>query len=217
MMINAAIVGLGRWGRLLAESVQGTSKRIRFTAGVTRSPAKAQDFCSRHGIVLHGDYGAVLDDPGIDAVVLATPHSQHFEQVIAAAHAGKHVFCEKPFTLTRRDAETALGALDAAALKVAVGHNRRFAPNTIELKRMIDAGELGELLHIEGNFSADLAPQAGAWRSDRAESPAGGMTSLGIHVVDAYIHLFGPVLPASEATRSDVLSPTPSCGLGRLL
>jgi len=125
--------------------------------------------------------------------VLATPHTRHLDQILAAAAAGKHVFCEKPFTLTAADARTALDALASRGLKAGVGHNRRFSPNLRELKRMVDAGELGDMIHIEGQFAANMAPAAGTWRDSRRESPAGGMTSLGIHTVDAYIHLFGRV------------------------
>lgn len=192
-MINAAIVGLGRWGRILVDSVQGDSELIRFGAGVTRTPAKAEEFCSGHGMTLGADYDAMLADPAIDAVVLATPHTEHFNQIMAAARAGKHVFCEKPFSMTRADAATALDALAAAGLKAGVGHNRRFAPNTKEIKRAIEAGELGEMVHIEGQFSASLGRAAGTWRDSREQSPAGAMTSLGIHLLDAYIHLFGRI------------------------
>jgi predicted dehydrogenase len=192
-MINAAIVGLGRWGQLLVESVQGRSDKIRFNVGVTRTPAKAADFGKKHGIPIGGDYAAVLADKTIDAVVLATPHSQHAEQVIAAAGARKHVFCEKPFTLRRKDAETALAAAAKANVVVGIGHNRRFSPSHLELERTIAAGTLGKILHAEANFSAPMAGAGSNWRASRVESPAGGMTSLGIHYLDAFIHLFGKI------------------------
>ena len=82
----------------------------------------------------------VLADPGIAAVVLATPHTQHAEQAIAAAKAGKAVFVDKPFTLTRASAEAVVAACGKAGVTLAVGQNRRFLPSAIELKRMIDSG-----------------------------------------------------------------------------
>jgi predicted dehydrogenase len=200
-MINAAIVGLGGWGQNLVTSVQGKSDRIRFTTGVTRTPAKAEEFCREHAIALGDDYAAMLADLAIDAVVLATPHTRHAAEIVAAAEAGKHVFAEKPFTMTVAEAETALDALASRGLKAGVGHNRRFAPNTTELKRMLDVGELGERVHIEGQFSANMARHDGTWRSSRTESPAGGMTSLGIHLVDMFIHLFGRVTEVQTWSR----------------
>ena len=193
-MINAAIVGLGRWGRLLVDSVQGKSEKVRFTRGVTRTLSKAESYCRDKGIELSGDYAAVLRDPAIDAVVLATPHTQHYEQIMAAAAARKHVFCEKPFTLDKASAERAVKACGEAGIAVGLGHNRRFMLHTNELRRMVRAGELGRILHIEGNFSADLSPNGEAWRGSRGESPAGGMTSLGIHAVDAFVDLCGAMV-----------------------
>ncbi len=200
-MINAAIVGVGRWGQTLVNSVQGSSEAIRFTRGVTRTLSKAAAYCTGNGIQLGDDYGAVLADEAIDAVVLATPHTQHHDQIIRAAEAGKHVFTEKPFCMNRADAESAVAACRTAGIVIGLGHNKRFCDNTMELKRMIEAGELGALMHVESNFSADLTGTAATWRDSRAESPAGGMTSLGIHAVDSIIHLCGEIKQVDVRSR----------------
>ncbi|MDP6876535.1 MAG: Gfo/Idh/MocA family oxidoreductase [Alphaproteobacteria bacterium] len=190
--INAAIVGLGRWGQLLVSSVDG-SETIKFTAAVTRTPAKVVDFCADRGIELSSDLANVLDDDDIDALVIATPHTQHFQQLMAAAGAGKHVYCEKPWTLDGAQASQSLRALSDAGLKVAIGHNRRFAPNTLAMKKLLQDGDLGAPIHLDGHFDANLVPNEGMWRDSRAESPAGGMTSLGIHALDMFINFFGPI------------------------
>ena len=200
-MINAGIVGMGRWGRTLVESVSGGSDTIRFIAGTTKTPSRAVDFARKYGLRLYESLDDLFADDDLDAVVLASPHSLHFRQILAAAKAGKHVYCEKPFCLRGTEAAEALQALAANGLKVAVGHDRRFYPNTAALKRMIDAGELGSMVQIEGNFSTNLVPSAGTWRANREESPAGGMTSLGIHVVDAFIHLFGRIEYVQAVSR----------------
>ena len=200
-MIDAAIVGMGRWGRILVDSVSGGSDVVRFVAGATRTLAKAVDYAAEKELRLHATYEELLTDPGVDAVVLASPHTAHFNQIMAAAEAGKHVYCEKPFCLTAAEARTALDALAAKGLRAAIGHNRRFSPNAVALKRMIDAGELGDMIQIEGNFSANMAGYSGEWRDDRRESPAGGMTSLGIHVVDMLIDLFGSIRNVRAASR----------------
>ncbi|MAI11129.1 MAG: hypothetical protein CBD27_01820 [Rhodospirillaceae bacterium TMED167] len=203
-MINAAIVGIGNWGQLLVTSVRN-SESIKFTKGSTRTKSKAAEFCNTNGIELVDDYDGLLADPSIDAIVLATPHTQHVSQVIAAAEAGKHVFAEKPYTLSKSDTETALMAVKKAGVKTAVGLNRRFAPNFQKLKTMIQDGTLGAPIQIEGHFSANLALKD-AWRSDPSESPAGGMTSLGIHIVDAFINMFGPVSEVRAYSKSLVTS-----------
>jgi predicted dehydrogenase len=188
--INAAIVGLGRWGELLVSSVDG-SEKIKFTSAVTRTPAKVAGFCDARDIALSNDIESVLDDDEIEALVIATPHTQHFEQLMAAAAAGKHVYCEKPWTLDAGEASTSLRALSDAGLKVAIGHNRRFAPNTLAMKKLLLVGDLGAPIHIDGHFNANLVPNVGKWRDNRVESPAGGMTSMGIHALDMFINFFG--------------------------
>lgn len=194
-MINAAIVGLGRWGQNLVNSVQGKSDGIRFVAGVLRHPEKAKDFAAKHGFPLYADYRKVLADPDIDAIVLATPHTAHAAQIIAAARAGKHVFTEKPFTLTTLSAQSAMRACAENKVTLAVGYNWRFQPALQEIRAMLADGRLGKLLHIEGNFCGPSAYRFGRdhWRQSREEGPAGGMTGRGVHVVDAMLYLSGQI------------------------
>ena len=194
-MLDAAIVGLGRWGQNYVNSVQGVSQRLRFTRGVVRNPEKSREFAGQHNILLSTDYADLLGDPSIGMVVLATPNSQHPAQVIAAAQAGKAVMCEKPLALTRADAERAALACKEAGVLLGVGQDKRFWPAMQELKRVVDSGALGELLHIEGHFSNENASKSlhYGWRESAAESPGGSITATGIHVLDAFINLVGPL------------------------
>jgi predicted dehydrogenase len=192
-MMRAAIVGIGGWGRNLVAAVQGKSEHIRFVAGATRTPERALEFCRQHGIALAASYDELLARQDIDAVVLATPHSQHCEQIIAAARAGRHVFVEKPLGLDARDADLAVRACAEHRVTLAVGYNWRFQPALVEAKRMLDDARLGKLLHIEGNFCGPSAYRFARehWRHDPREVPAGGMTGRGVHVVDAMLYLAG--------------------------
>jgi predicted dehydrogenase len=194
-MIRAAIVGIGHWGRMLVDAVPGNSTAIRFTAGATRTRSKAEGFCAERGIALYDDLDAILADPEIDAVVCATPHSEHAVQVERAAAAGKPVFMEKPFALDRQSAVCALDAAARARIVVGVAYPRRFHPNMKELKARIDSGAIGTIAHCyaEQNTPAGLFMARDSWRATADEAPAGGMTALGVHNVDALIHLFGAV------------------------
>ncbi|MBV8494149.1 MAG: Gfo/Idh/MocA family oxidoreductase [Alphaproteobacteria bacterium] len=194
-MIRAAIVGIGRWGRTLVAAVQGKSTTFRFAAGHTRTRVKAETFCAEHGIALKNSLDEVLADPEIDAVVFATPHSEHGKQVERAAAAGKHVFMEKPFTLDRAGAAPALDAVARAGVVLGVAYPRRFHPSMRELKARIDDGRLGTVAHCsaEQNGPAGLFMDAGSWRATASEAPAGGMTAMGVHNLDAMIHLFGRI------------------------
>jgi len=205
-VIRAAIVGMGRWGQNLVECTQGKTDKIRFTVGVARTPEKAKAFAAAHGLRLVSAYEAVLADPDVDAVVLATPHTQHAEQVTAAARAGKHVFTDKPFALTRASAEAAVRACADAKHVLAVGFNWRYQPALREIRRMVHDGRLGRLLHIEGNFNGPSVYRFPRehWRQQAEEGPAGGMTGRGVHVVDAMLYLAGPV--ASVVAQSERLT-----------
>ena len=195
--INAAIVGLGRWGRRLVESVQGRSARLRFVRAVDPALEPARKFAAPHGLAVDADYAVVLRDPAVQAIVLATPHSAHFPQVVAAAAAGKHVFCEKPLALTLDDARRMVEACRAAGVELGVGHNRRLWPSMQALRRHVESGELGEILHLEGNHSNENSNNAaGTWRDSPAESPGGGMTGAGLHILDAFVQLAGPLARA---------------------
>ena len=115
-MLRCGVAGLGRWGRVLVDSVQGKSDTVTFTAGVTGRKDRAVDYCAEKGIDLRDDFSDLLNDPNIDGIVLATPHTQHVDQIIAAAKAGKPVFAEKPLTLDADDARRAAKAMADAGL-----------------------------------------------------------------------------------------------------
>jgi len=193
-MIKAGIVGLGWWGKTLVESGEN-SDAIKFVAGTTRTVTpEVEAFAKQKGLRLTADYQAMLAHD-IDAVVLATPHSMHATQVMAAAAAKKHVYCEKPFTLTKREAEDAVAAVKKAGVTLAVGYNRRFHPEMTKLRDMVRAGELGTILHVEATmtFPNALFINPAHWRADKAETPLGGLMPMGVHAVDGMIDLCGPI------------------------
>ena len=194
-MINAAIVGLGHWGQNLVNSIQGKSDTIRIVAGATRTVSKAADYAKKQGFPLFDAYQKVLADPKIDAIIVATPHTQRVEIITAAAKASKHVFTEKPLALNKKDAAACVKACAQHKVTFAVGFNWRFQPALQEIKRMLDDGRLGKLLHIEGNFCGPSVYRFGPehWRLKPEEGPAGGMTGRGVHVVDAMLYLSGKI------------------------
>jgi predicted dehydrogenase len=193
-MLNAAIIGLGWWGKNLVGAVQDKSERIRFVHGVTKEPDSVREFAATHGFRLSTELDAALADAQVEAVVLATPHSLHADQIVAVARAGKPVFCEKPLCLKRADAERALAACRRAGVPIGVGQNKRFWPSTQELIRVVRSGALGRLLHIEGHYSNENSSRHfSAWRHDPRETPGAGMTGTGIHILDVFSALAGPV------------------------
>lgn len=206
-MITAAIVGLGWWGQHILSTVQGQSDKLQFSHGIDLRSDELTSIGEQHGVKLLASLDAVLADPKIDALVLATPHSLHEEQILAAAMAGKHVFCEKPLALTRSSAERAVIACKNAGTILGIGHERRFEPAMQEIKRMVGAGELGAILHVESSFSHDKLKDMDPsdWRADDVESPAAAMTATGIHLTDAYLSMFGPITRVFAQTARRVM------------
>jgi predicted dehydrogenase len=207
MTVRAGIAGLGKWGQVLVRSISG-SDAITVTAGCTGRKERARDFCAEHDIDLRDSLDDLLRDPDLDAIILATPHGQHAEQMIQCARAGKHVFCEKPFTMSGESAERAAAALTEAGLVCALGHNRRFLPAMKRLREIVATGQIGTPLHVEGNISSagGGGHPDGHWRNDGTESPAGGMTGLGVHMADAMISFMGPVTEVRTTSECRTLS-----------
>jgi predicted dehydrogenase len=168
------------------------------------------DFAAAKGFELSTELEDALADPRVQAVFLATPHSLHVRQICFVAAAGKPVWCEKPLALTRADAEKAVAACAKAGVPFALGNNKRCFPSMRELKRVVADGMLGEILHIEGNFSNEHSIRVkGGWRDDPRESPGGGMTGAGLHVLDAFVNIVGPIGKVDARIHSQKPPPDP--------
>ncbi len=198
-MLRVAVVGLGWWGRIIVRLLKSSS-RLSPVLGID---VQDSDFCRESGIEYSPEFDKALKDPRIDGVILCTPHSQHTEQIVRTANARKHVFCEKPLSLSRADVQRAVDACNANGVALAVGHEKRFEPPVQELFRLAKGGELGTLLQVEGNFSQDkfLAMDPGNWRMSEKEAPAGPMTATGIHLLDLSVGLLGPAESAHARVR----------------
>ncbi len=191
-MFDVAIVGLGSWGRRLVGAVQGKSRAIRFTAAVARTPSKVEEFAAGHGISVTDDYDSVLGDDAVAGIVVAGSAGVHAAHAVAALEAGKHVLVIKPLALTRADAEAMRRAAAAKGVLLAMGYDRCFLPAVDELRRRVKAGDLGRILHAEGNFCVGryIGLKGGDWKTDAAQSPPG---SLADHMLYTMIELIGPV------------------------
>ena len=191
-MLDVAVCGLGWWGRIIVPLVK-TSAKLRVVRVVDPLPAAAE-FAARHAIPFSRSYEEALRDPAVQGVVLCTPHTLHTEQIVAAANAKKHVFCEKPLAMSRADVLRSVQSCNQNHVVLAVGHEKRFEPPIQEVLRMAKAGELGTLLQIEANFVQDkfLSLAADNWRLSQKEAPAGPMTATGIHLLDLSVGVLGP-------------------------
>ena len=183
--LGVAVVGLGWWGRVIAPLLR-TSPKLRLVTGVD-PVATGFDF------PVVKSYEEALRNPEVQGVILCTPHTMHTGQILQAAKAKKHVFCEKPLSLSRRDVLRAVEACNASRVALAVGHEKRFEPPVQELMRLLKSGELGTPLQIEANFVQDkfLSLPPDNWRLSAQEAPAGPMTATGIHLLDLSVGVMG--------------------------
>jgi predicted dehydrogenase len=186
--LPVAVCGLGWWGRIIVPLLKASAKLDVVKVFDPAQPAVDL------GVPHAAGFEDVLKDKSVQGVVLCTPHTLHADQIVAAANAKKHVFCEKPLSLSRKDVLRAVEACNANGVKLAVGHEKRFEPPIQALMGLVKSGELGTPLQIEANFSQDkfLTLAADNWRLSGKEAPAGPMTATGIHLLDLSVGVFGP-------------------------
>src|SRR3982751_6821789 len=148
----------------------------------------------------------LIDDERIGLFDNGGPNSLHAEPTIAAARAGKHVVCEKPLGRDAAESYDIWQAVEATGVKHLCAFNYRFVPAVRLAREMIEAGELGEILHFRGSYLQEGgATDAAVWRSDRAVAGSGALGDLGAHVVDLARYLVGEI--ASVAARTHTFHP----------
>lgn len=198
--LNLGIVGLGNWGDRLANAVAGLPD-VTLRTCFARSLESRSAFAARHGCEQARSLDAFLAED-LDGILVATPHSTHREMVEAITAAGRNVMVEKPLALTTADARACVEAADRAGVILQVAHYRRRLAATRALKAAVDEGRLGRIHALEGWFSRVWGPQTERpWRDDPDESPLGGMTALGVHIVDNFHYLNGRIARVTCLSR----------------
>lgn len=151
------------------------------------------------------EWQEVTDDPAIDVVAITTPNFLHQEIALAAIAAGKHVYCEKPLALDAGGARVMTEAAERAGVRTLVGYNYLRAPAIRLAKEIVDAGEIGEVVHFRGvhfeDYMADPSVPC-TWRCRKRTAGAGALGDLGSHVVSLAHFLLGPIEEVSGAVRT---------------
>jgi len=191
-MINIAVVGLGWWGQEHVRSLDKSTK-ARVVAVADPDMGGAKSFADDRGLPLVPGLDDVLGDGRVDAVILATPHSLHTDQIIAASNAGKHVFTEKPFAMSRAEAERQVAVCRDNGTALGIGLIQRFSAPHRHIKKLLDDGTLGKPMHGEGNVSHDVLLNLKSWRKSADQAPAGGIHHTGTHLIDLYVWMLGRV------------------------
>jgi 1,5-anhydro-D-fructose reductase (1,5-anhydro-D-mannitol-forming) len=159
---------------------------------VSRDAGRAAEFAKKHGAQhAYTRFEDLLTNPDVNVVAIHTPNGQHAEQAIAAARAGKHVFCDKPMATALADARRMIDACDAAGVKLGINFHNRFMPSFIETRRIISRGEIGEvqMVQIEASPGARPGGRSGTWRVDADMAGLGTTMSIGVHIYDILRYL----------------------------
>src|SRR3984957_1810063 len=190
-MIKAAVIGLGWWGKTILKNLLNSTVIAPVLAVDPLDQARAS--ASALGIGTASRFEDALANSKVEAVILCTPQEHHAQQIAAAARSKRHVFCEKPLCTTAADAEAAIAAVRKAGVQLGIGHERRFEPAVIEMRKRFASGEFGNPLLLEGNFSQDkfLKLPNDNWRLSNTLNPVGPLSATGIHMVDLSIALLG--------------------------
>ena len=197
--IKTAIVGTGFMGKVHAENVRRLGN-VEVAAIVGSRPETAQKFAASIGVPFAtSDLGQVLKNPEIQAVHICTPNAQHFPMALAAVNAGKAVLCEKPMTMNVDEAKKLVAAAKEKGTVNAVQHNLRYYPVVQQIRQMIAAGDLGDILIVQGTYSQDWLLYETDWNW-RLASEANGklrvMGDIGSHWMDMIQHLTGQSITA---------------------
>jgi len=192
--IKTAIFGTGFMGRVHLEAVRRVES-VEAAAIAGRNAEAAQRLGTAFSVpFITTDYREVLRDPAIDAVHIGTPNAQHFPMAKDALLAGKHVICEKPLTTTVAEAEELVSLAARQGVRNCVCHNLRYYPMVQQMRRLREAGDLGEILVVQGTYSQDwlLYDTDWNWRVDsRAGGPSRCMADIGSHWFDMAEHITG--------------------------
>lgn len=186
--IRWGILGAGRIAATFAQAVTAHT-RAQLVAVGSRNRDRSERFATAHGIpTTHIGYQGLVDDPHLDAIYIATPHSEHKEQALLAIAAGKHVLVEKAFTRNAGEAEEVFAAAREAGVFVMEAMWTRFLPHVAALHQVVDAGEIGEIVHL----AADHGQYFPFDPSSRLYDPAlagGALLDLGVYPV-SFAHDF---------------------------
>jgi predicted dehydrogenase len=204
--VNVGIIGLGRWAKVLTRAA-AQSDRIRIVAAFSRSEEKRNAFSKEFGVPAVASMQAMLADPNIQGCILTVPNEQHFPVALEVAKAKKHIYTEKPIANTLENGLRIAALQKEYGVAVTVGHSARLMAGLREIKKRIDAGELGRVAFIEANFSneraLELTPQTWRWYKDKA--PGGPLSQLAIHQFDVVHYLGGEI--AEVSSMASKLSP----------
>ena len=189
-MIQVGIIGAGFWGEKHADAIKVLSN-VKLVAANRTNPTALNEFVGKYGGAGYTNYRELLDDPQVDAVVIATPHHLHTQIVLDAAEAGKHILLEKPIAPNLEECDQILQAVTEHRITFMAGHTNHFVPNYQHAKSLLESSELGQPVMVtDRTLKRWWAPNRREWHLDR-EMGGGMWMTIGVHNVDRMTWLVG--------------------------
>lgn len=200
--VRAACVGIGRWSEVIAKAAARSSK-IKVTNCYTRSAEKRDVFAKKFGCAQSSTFEELLANPNVEAILVTTPNPTHAETIEKAAAAGKHIWVEKPIAHTLADAKRIGAATTKARVTFAVGQSARLLGASRKMKSLVETGNIGQVVLVEGNYSNERALELtpDKWRYYAANSPGGPLIQLLVHHFDTVQYILGPIAEVQAYKR----------------
>ena len=200
--VKVGVIGITGFGGRIVKAV-AEAPELELITGFSRTPQSRKELVEEYKCKEVSSAEGLLGMDEIEAVLIATPNHMHGEYVIKAAQAGKNVFVDKPITNEIAEAKECIAACKEAGVVLQVGHNSRRSGRIRRLKKLIDEGELGQVIACEANNShaggLKLTKERWRWYNDKC--PSGPLMQLGVHCIDTLHYLLGPVKEVSSFIR----------------
>ncbi|MBS0258096.1 MAG: Gfo/Idh/MocA family oxidoreductase [Proteobacteria bacterium] len=215
--LNIGLIGSGFMGQAHADAYRRAGVLYRDLAAIPHlymladaSDEMAADAAARYGFEKStGDWRRLVEDPNVDIVDITSPNVMHHEMALAAIEAGKHVYCEKPLSVTLAEAEQMAAAARKKGVKTMVAFNNIKTPAAMLAKQLIDRGDIGQPMRFRGWFDQGFFNDPDlpfSWRCTRRDAGSGALGDLGSHVISVAQYLLGPV--ESVIAQSQTFFPT---------
>lgn len=200
-MVRLGLSGCGSFAVTIANAVKRSRKAEIVTCFDVSSDAMAK-FNKNYGFSREASFDDLVNREDIDGVLIIAPNAVHAEQAVSAARNGKNVFVEKPIANTIPDARRMIAACEKAGVTLMVGHYRRRNSGIRKIKNLLSEGVIGKPVAVEACMSNyvgfELTPDKFRWRGDDTGCPAGPLMTMGIHHVDVFNYLLGPIEKVSS-------------------
>ncbi len=202
--IRWGIIGTGDVAEYKGGPPLYMANNSRLVAVMSRNPEKVAGFAKKHGVQkTYTDAQALIDDPEVDAVYIATPPDVHRDLAERAASAGKHILLEKPMALSVKDCEAINAACRTHNVQLIVAYYRRFFPVVQKMKALLDEGAIGRPIRARALHTGYFKPREDgerSWLTNLDRAGGGFMMDAGIHRLDLFAHLLGPAKEVSAFT-----------------